>query len=69
MPSRSRLGLRRRPPSVASVARQEPSDSPGDVVADPLIMETGRLVVPTTPGLGATLDAAAVTGWAVSAAR
>jgi len=44
-----------------------PTKLTGDVVADPLIMETGRLVVPTTPGLGATLDAAAVTGWAVSA--
>jgi len=46
-----------------------PTKLTGDVVADPLIMETGRLVVPTTPGLGAILDAAALDRWTLSAAR
>ena len=46
-----------------------PTKLTGDVVADPVVMETGRLAVPTAPGLGATLDDAALARWAPSAAR
>lgn len=41
-----------------------PTKLTGDVVANPLIMETGSLVVPTVPGLGASLDGSALRRWA-----
>ncbi|OGB96679.1 MAG: hypothetical protein A3G35_05370 [candidate division NC10 bacterium RIFCSPLOWO2_12_FULL_66_18] len=37
-----------------------PTKLTGDVVQDPLVMETGTVAVPTAPGLGATLDESAL---------
>jgi len=42
-----------------------PTKLTGDVVAAPLVMETGRVAVPTAPGLGASLDDAALARWAL----
>jgi L-alanine-DL-glutamate epimerase-like enolase superfamily enzyme len=42
-----------------------PTKLTGDVVKDPVLMESGTIPVPGSPGLGATLDGSALGRWAV----
>lgn len=40
-----------------------PTKLTGDVVTDPVVMESGTIAVPSGPGLGATLDESALGHW------
>jgi L-alanine-DL-glutamate epimerase-like enolase superfamily enzyme len=40
-----------------------PTKLTGDVVTDPVVMESGTIAVPSGPGLGATLDESALARW------
>ena len=46
-----------------------PTKLTGDVVTAPLVMESGSLPVPTGPGLGASLDEAALARWTPAPSR
>ena len=46
-----------------------PTKLTGDVVSAPLVMETGSVMVPTAPGLGATLDESALAHYCLAAAQ